>query len=245
MSRPLIAVSAAIEEIETAFGNKDCTKLTTAYTNAIYAAGGQPVIMPVVSEPPAGLLSRMDGLVLTGGGDIDPSLYGEAPDPTVYGIRKDRDLFESALYQEAIDLGLPILAICRGMQLINILRGGTLLQEIKSSTSHWQSAPADEPSHAVDVIPGTALFEAMKGSASAQVNSYHHQGLKDVGANLVVTAACGDVIEGVEATDADLVAVQWHPEQMAAVHPQQRALFEEFVDRALKAARVSDFQEIS
>jgi len=231
MPRPLIAVSAAIEDLPTAFGNQDCTKLTTAYTNAVYAAGGQPVIMPVIVDPPDGLLDRFDGLVLTGGGDLDPTLYGEEPDPTIYGVRPERDAFETALYREAIDRGLPVLAICRGMQLVNVLRGGTLIQELDVDFDHWQSGPADEVHHKVDVLSEGRLAEIFTLPAVG-VNSYHHQGLKDLGTGLRVTATCGAVIEAVEDDDARLVAVQWHPEQMAASDANQRALFEALVTEA-------------
>ena len=236
MARPLIAVSAAIEVLDTPFGPRDCTKLGSYYTDAIYAANGQPVVMPVTAEPPTGMLEGLDALMLSGGGDLDPSLYGEQPDPAVYGVRPDRDAFETALYRDAVDRGLPILAICRGMQLVNVLRGGSLVQEIEPARSHWQTNPGHEPSHSVDIVPGSRLAQ-MVGADSAQVNSYHHQGLAELGSNLEVTATCGTVIEAVEATDVDLVAIQWHPEHMAPVDSVQHAIFTEFVKRA--AARHS------
>jgi putative glutamine amidotransferase len=231
MRRPLIAVSAAIEVLDTPFGPWDCTKLGTFYTEAVYAAGGQPVVMPVTDVPPAGLMAGLDGLMLSGGGDLDPTLYGEQPDPTVYGVRPDRDAFEIALYEDAVERGLPILAICRGMQLINLLRGGNLIQEIEPAQSHWQTRPSSEASHSVDVVPGSRLAGVL-GAESAQVNSYHHQGLARLGMGLEVTARCGSVIEAVEATDGDLVAIQWHPEHLAPVDPVQHAIFTDFVARA-------------
>lgn len=235
MSRPLIAVSAPIENLPTAFGDQDCTKLTTAYTDAVYAAGGQPVIMPVVVDPPEGLLDQFDGLVLTGGGDLDPTLYGEEPDPTVYGVRPERDAFEIALYEAAVDRGLPVLAICRGMQLINVLRGGTLIQQLEADIDHWQTGPAAEPHHKIDVV-ADARLAAIFSQSAVGVNSYHHQGLRELGTGLRVTATCGAVIEAVEADDVRLVAVQWHPEQMAATDAQQRALFEALVAEATASA---------
>lgn len=231
MSRPLIAVSAPIELAPTAFGEQDCTKLTTAYTNAVYAAGGQPVVMPVVVDPPAGLLERFDALVLTGGGDLDPTLYGEQPDPTVYGVRPERDAFEIALYNEAIERGLPVLAICRGMQLVNVLRGGSLILDIQDGIQHWQTGPSHEPAHKIDVVDDARLTGVFNQS-TVGVNSYHHQGLKELGTGLRVTATCGAVIEAVEADDANLIAVQWHPEQMAATDAQQAALFQALVAAA-------------
>jgi putative glutamine amidotransferase len=239
MMRPLIAVSAAIEVLDTPFGPRDCTKLGCYYTDAVYAAGGQPVVLPVTADPPSGLLARMDGLMLSGGGDLDPSMYGEPPDPTVYGVRVERDRFETALYRQAIDLRLPVLAICRGMQLVNVLRGGTLIQQIEPKQSHWQSNPSHEPSHPVTVTPGSRLAGAM--GVEADVNSYHHQGLAQIGKDLDVTAMCGPVIEAVEATDADVLAIQWHPEHMAPVDEKQHALFADFVARA--ATRQNDHNQ--
>ncbi|CAN5535211.1 gamma-glutamyl-gamma-aminobutyrate hydrolase family protein [soil metagenome] len=235
MGRPLIAVSAAREVMPTAFGDIDCTKLTAAYTDAVYEAGGQPVILPVVDNPPPGLLDRMDGLVLSGGGDIDPLLYGETPDPNVYGIRRDRDSFEAALIRQAGTLRLPILAICRGMQLLNIVRGGSLLQQV---SGHWQDNPASRPLHRIDVTPGSALAEAAAGASEVEVNSYHHQALGVLGTGLSVTATCGPIIEAVEDREADVVAVQWHPELMTVTAAHQRVLFERFVTRAAAAKTV-------
>jgi putative glutamine amidotransferase len=231
MSLPLIAVSAPIEVMPTAFGEQDCTKLTTAYTDAVYAAGGQPVVMPVVVDPPGDLLERFDALVLTGGGDLDPSLYGEAPDTSVYGVRPERDAFEIALYLEALERGLPILAICRGMQLVNVLRGGTLIQDIEDEIEHWQTIPSHEASHKIDLTPDSWLADAFSQS-TVGVNSYHHQGLRALGHGLRVTATCGAVIEAVEADDARLFGVQWHPEQMAASDAKQQAMFAALVAEA-------------
>lgn len=244
MERPLIAVTAAIELLPSAFGVElDCTKLGSAYTDAIYAAGGQPVVLPVTPDPPNQLLNRMDGLLITGGGDIDPALYGEEPAPGVYGIREERDSFETQLYQEAVALGLPVLALCRGMQLINVLRGGSLHQNLESDLDHWQQYLPDYPAHKIDVIPGTTLAHSFGDEVTVSVNSYHHQGVKDLGSGLQVTAVCGDVIEAVEAVDADILAVQWHPEHLIATDPQQKALFEAFVQRASVSARINTAKE--
>jgi putative glutamine amidotransferase len=234
MARPLIAVSAPREPLPTAFGTMDCTKLTAQYTDAIYEAGGQPVILPVAEEIPAQLMARMDGLLLTGGGDLDPALYGEEPDQSVYGVRKDRDAFETQLYREAMQIGLPILALCRGLQLVNVLRGGSLHQAIEG---HWQTEPASVAVQEIDVAPDSKLAEAVGITEAVHVNSYHHQGIRALGLGLAVTAVCDGVIEAVEATDADIVAVQWHPEHLQAADRGQRALFEAFVKRAGAAAR--------
>jgi putative glutamine amidotransferase len=237
MTRPLIALTASIDLMAGPVGQVEYTKLATAYSDVIYAVGGRPVILPVVTDPPDDLLAAFDGLVLTGGGDLDPALYGEEPDPSVRGIRPDRDAFEIALYREAVACGLPILAICRGMQLVNILRGGTLTQHITSDQRHWQDRPPADPHHAIVVTPGSVLAEAVDGAAEVQVNSFHHQCIRELGDDLRITATCHGVIEGIEATDIDVVAVQWHPEQMAATHQIQRSLFGSFVRRAEAASQ--------
>jgi putative glutamine amidotransferase len=121
------------------------------------------------------------------------------------------------------------------MQLVNVLRGGSLIQEIEADVEHWQAGPANEASHKIDVVADATLM-ATFGRSTVGVNSYHHQGLDDLGAGLRVTATCGAVIEAVEADDARLVAVQWHPEQMAATDPQQAALFEALVITASSPA---------
>jgi putative glutamine amidotransferase len=241
VAAPLIAVSAAIERRPTAFGEIDCTLVAAAYSNAIYAAGAQPVVMPVTDNPPGDLLARMDGLVLTGGADIDPALYGEEPDETVYGVRRDRDIFESALFVEAITLGLPVLAICRGMQLVNIIRGGTLFQQLISDLDHWQLGAPDEPCHAVEIADDSMLAETF-GSV-ALVNSYHHQALNVLGEQLRVVATCGGVIEAVEGADCDLLGVQWHPEHMASTDDAQRAIFNAFVRRVESNRRGTVYAE--
>ena len=232
MRRPLIAVSAAIEVLDTPFGPRDCTKLGTYYTEAVYAAGGQPVVMPVTDDPPAWMLEGLDGLMLSGGGDLDPALYGEQPDPTVYGVRPDRDAFEIALYRDAVERGLPILAICRGMQLVE-RAARREPHPGRSSPPRATGRPSPATSRATPSTSSPAVaWPACWESESAQVNSYHHQGLARLGSGLEVTASCGSVIEAVEASDADLVAVQWHPEHMAPIDPVQHAIFTDFVARA-------------
>jgi putative glutamine amidotransferase len=234
-TRPTIALSAGIDLMTGPIGEVQYTKLATAYTDVIYGLGARPVLLPVVRNPPADLLAGFDGLILTGGGDLDPALYGALPDPRLRGVRPERDAFEIALYRDAVALGLPILAICRGMQLVNILRGGTLRQHIAGDPRHWQQRPPGEPNHEVVVTPGSALAEAVSNATVVQVNSFHHQCIRDLGANLRVTGTCDGMIEAVEATDADIVGVQWHPEQMADGDRIQRSLFGSFVDRATVA----------
>jgi putative glutamine amidotransferase len=230
--RPLIAISATIEPWPPSQTELHCTRLAIAYSEAVYRSGGRPVILPVTADPPSDLLAGISGLILAGGGDIDPARYGAVAESTVYGVRPDRDAFEAALYQEALARRLPILAICRGLQLVNVLRGGTLIQHLDSDPPHWQGAPPAASSHEVTVAPDSFLAELVGPAGVAEVNSYHHQAVADLGAGLRVTARCGPVVEALEALDADVVAVQWHPEQMAATDPLSAALFATFVARA-------------
>jgi putative glutamine amidotransferase len=120
------------------------------------------------------------------------------------------------------------------MQLVNVLRGGTLMQRLTDDQHHWQTIPADQPAHDIAVAAPSHL--AMTLGEFASVNSYHHQALDRVGAGLCVSATCGLVIEAVEASDADLIAVQWHPEQMAATNAEQQRLFDAFVNSAKSKA---------
>lgn len=228
MSAPLIAVTADRSLQESAFGRRDSTLQVLNYSEAVVSAGGRPAILPATETIPAELLDGFDGLLLTGGGDLSPEMYGQEPDDKVYGVSPIRDRFETALVAEAQARGIPILAICRGMQLINVLRGGTLLQHIDA---HWQTRSSDEIEHDVAVDPASRLAEIIGGSVMG-VNSYHHQAVDRLGTSLQVTARAGEVVEAFEDPEADLIAVQWHPEHLFRVSEDNHALFDDLVSRA-------------
>lgn len=231
MSRPLIGISAPRSEQDSAFGPKDSVLQVIEYADAVVAAGGRPVLLPPTASIPEDLLSRIDGLVLSGGGDLSPRLFGEEPVEASYGISEIRDAYESALVDDAAKRGIPILAICRGLQLINVLRGGTLHMDLPG---HWQTIPADQTEHEVEVAPDSQLAAAV-GVAPLPVNSYHHQGIKTIGAGLRPVAFAGGYIEAFEDPDADIIAVQWHPEHLFAVCERNLALFIDLVRRAGRA----------
>jgi putative glutamine amidotransferase len=231
MGSPLIAISAARQTVDTAFGPMPSTVQNVAYANGVLAAGGRPAILPSTADIPEDLLEGFDGLLLTGGGDIDPRLYGEDPIETVYDVCEIRDDFEIELYNQALRRGMPILATCRGMQLINVIRGGTLVQEVSPNRGHWQDAPSHEPWHSVQLEVGSELAR-IANEASIPVNSYHHQGLGRIGQGLRVVGREGDVVEAIEAEDANLIGVQWHPEHMFEFHAAQKALFVDLVEKA-------------
>lgn len=231
MTRPLIGISAPRSEERSAFGPKDSVLQVMEYADAVVAAGGRPVLLPSTATIPDDLLVGIDGLVLSGGGDLSPGLFGEEPVDASYGISEIRDAYESALVDDAAKRGIPILAICRGLQLINVLRGGSLHMDIPG---HWQTVPADQTAHEVDIAADSHLARVV-GTTPLPVNSYHHQGIKELGAGLRPVASSGDSIEAFEDPAADIVAVQWHPEHLFSVCERNLALFIDLVRRAGRA----------
>jgi putative glutamine amidotransferase len=228
MSAPLIGISVPRSPEDSAFGVRDSVLQVMEYSEAIVAAGGRPVLFPATSTIPEDLLEGIGGLILSGGGDLSPSMYGEEPVEASYGISEIRDAYEQALVADAISRSIPILAICRGLQIINVIRGGTLHMDI---SGHWQTEPSDQTVHSVELKEGSALSELV-GSTSMEVNSYHHQGIKKLGHNLTAVAFAGDLIEAYEATDADIIAVQWHPEHLYEKSESNMLLFREIVRKA-------------
>jgi putative glutamine amidotransferase len=190
------------------------------YLESVTRAGGAPIVLEPTDDP-ATALDGIDGLVLTGGPDVDPARYGEAPHPATE-IDAPRDRFELPLAQSALDRDLPLLAICRGVQILNVAAGGTLIQDIPSAVparlTHDIAAPKDASAHDVRVAAGTQLAETLGATVRADglctVNSRHHQAIARVAPSFVVTAAAEDgVIEAIERPDARFcIGVQWHPE---------------------------------
>src|SRR5690625_2960346 len=229
MKQPLIAISAERSVQSSAFGPKESTIQVMEYAEAVANAGGRPVIMPATETIPEDILDGFDALILTGGGDLSPEMYGEVPDENTYGLSPIRDKYETALVQYADREELPVLAICRGMQLINVLRGGTLRTHMDG---HWQEVPSSEFHHNIEIHSGSHLATLMGNQG--QVNSYHHQGIGVLGKGLRITACLNDDIEAFEDTTKRILAVQWHPEHLAPVAKPHRALFEDIVRRGAK-----------
>lgn len=230
MAAPLIGISIQRSVEASAFGPRDSALQVMDYAESVAAAGGRPVLLPATETIPEDLLDGIDGLVLSGGGDLSPTLYGAEAEETTYGISETRDAFESALVEDAQRRGVPILAICRGLQLINVMRGGTLHLHIDG---HWQTAPSDQPMHSVDLVPGSKLAE-LAGASSMEVNSYHHQGIDRLGAGLTPVAYAGELVEAFEDEQNRIIAVQWHPEHMTKSSAQNLALFTELVRAAAR-----------
>ncbi len=211
--------------------------LGLTYLEAIQRCGGIPVVVPPIASPEAmsALLDRVDGLCLSGGPDIDPTLYGAEPDPHLGPTERPLDEFELSLFRAADERDMPVLAICRGAQMVNVARGGTLHQHLPDvvgeSLDHRQEEAAREVTHPVTVTLHSRLGEIL-GQHWVGVNSFHHQAVRDLGAGLVVTATAPDgTVEAFEAPDRSfLVGVQWHAECLVE-REEQASLF-----RSLMAA---------
>jgi putative glutamine amidotransferase len=189
------------------------------YVRSVEQAGAIPVVLPPVRpEDVAAILDRLDGVLLSGGVDVDPVLYGQPPHRKLGRVNRRRDDFELALTREALRRDQPILAICRGHQVLNVASGGTLVQDIPSivrgAMKHDARGPRFRRSHRVEVTPSSSLREIL-GDDTLFVNSLHHQAVDRVGPGLLTSARCPEdgVIEGLEMPGRRfVVAVQWHPE---------------------------------
>ena len=208
--------------------------LPERYVSALRRAGVRPVILPGHDpSPPEEVLAPLAGLVLAGGGDVDPGRYGAEPHPSVYGVDAERDTTEFELAEGALALGVPTLAVCRGFQVLNVLLGGTIEQHLpeRLGPAHGDPATGRSASHPVRVAPGSRLAAAVGDDGLARCTSHHHQGVAEVGEGLVAVGWSPDgLVEALEVADAPawFVAVQWHPEATAADDPSQQALFDAF-----------------
>src|SRR3984957_4253174 len=219
---PLVGVSTYVADVAWASWERRAAVLPASYFELVAAAGGRPLLLPPGSPSPGGpaagaaeVIAVLDGLVLTGGGDVDPAAYGEEPDPEVGGIDQIRDASERALLAAALEADMPVLAICRGCQVLNVYLGGNLhqhLPDVVGNLDHRKMAMHFED---VDVATQPGTRTAGVFGPSTTVRCSHHQAIRDLGRDLVVTARAGDgVIEAVELPSARFVlAVQWHPEE--------------------------------
>ncbi|MFZ3590033.1 gamma-glutamyl-gamma-aminobutyrate hydrolase family protein [Bacillus sp. DJP31] len=196
--------------------------LSNDYVQSIIQAGGIPVILPIgVDSDVDQLVDKIDGLVVTGGGDIDPILFGEEPHPKLGMISPGRDSFEMAIIEKMLVANKPILAICRGIQILNIAVGGDMYQDIYSQIDtdllqHSQNATRTHLSHYV-IATENSLLEDIAGQSKFKVNTFHHQAVRNVPKPLVVSGVASDgIIEAIESVEHTFVlGVQWHPEPLA------------------------------
>ncbi|MBW5482025.1 gamma-glutamyl-gamma-aminobutyrate hydrolase family protein [Streptomyces bambusae] len=212
MPRPLIGITTYVEE-STRYGVWDVpTVLTpTGYHRLVQAAGGAAVLLPPDEpESAAEVLSRVDGLVVAGGPDVDPARYGAPRDPRTGAPATERDTWELALLGAALETGMPVLGICRGMQALNVALGGTLIQHLDGHVE----APGVMSWHPVGPVAGTRYAALVP--EEAEVPTYHHQAVDRLGRGLIASAYAADgTVEAVELPDPDrwVMGVQWHPER--------------------------------
>lgn len=232
--RPLIGITVAEDD-----GNPAFHRLRKDYVRSVEKAGGVPVLLAPVDEAlvPA-LLERVDGLVFSGGADVDPARYGHEPHPKLGPLAPQRDGFELALLRAAVERDVPCLCICRGHQVLNVALGGTLIQDLPSKLSggldHDPRKQRDELAHDVALVPGTRLHAILGGQPQVAVNSFHHQAIDTPAPGLVVCARAADgVIEGAELPGRRLVlGVQWHPESFWRRDPGFDPLFRALCEAA-------------
>ena len=232
--RPLIGVTCDYD------WDSGKSQLHSGYYEGIFQAGGLPFLIPVL-EPfcAADVISRLNGLVLTGGQDVDSYLFGEEPHPKVGKINPYRDELEITLCKEAVAHNIPVLGICRGAQIMNIAMGGTIYQDIETQVNdselicHDQQAPKWFGIHEVEMRDESNLCEIF-GAKVIRTNSFHHQAIRQVGESLFAVAHTRDgIIEAIESkAHSFYIGVQWHPERMLDKDTNTLKLFEAFVKAA-------------
>jgi putative glutamine amidotransferase len=216
-----------------------CNRLDD-YVASVETSGGKPRILDVTDSART-VVNEIDGLLLTGGGDVDPVLYGEERHPTVEDAEPGRDEFEIDIARRAMDADLPLLAICRGAQVLNVAAGGTLVQDIPSAVEtelpHSITTPKDHVAHDVQITAGSrlqqALGPAVSSSHTCRVNSRHHQSVGRLGASLSPSATAPDgVVEAIENSEQEFcIGVQWHPENFWRTG-EFKSLFDSFIEAA-------------
>lgn len=226
--KPIIGISPSIDG-EKMFLQRD-------YVDAVYRAGGIPFVLSLTSETEdiLNLVTDLDGLLLSGGEDVDPIYFHEEPLPGLGEVSPERDHFEITLSRSFLKANKPILAICRGCQVLNIAAGGDIYQDLPSQRKgliqHIQRAPKSHATHQIQVVEGSLLYQIV-GSQTYRVNSFHHQAVRRVASPFFVTATAVDgVIEAFESKEHTFVlGVQWHPEGMAQRESVAQQFFNFFV----------------
>jgi gamma-glutamyl-gamma-aminobutyrate hydrolase PuuD len=208
------------------------------YFEAVVRAGGQPVLVDDAPDPKA-LLARVDALLLTGGPDVDPTLYGEDPHDATYGVSRRADDFECAMADAATARSVPTLAICRGLQILNVARGGTVFQHIPEHPgvpAHGEPGVAGGARLHDVTLDADSLVADVMGATTVRASCHHHQAIDRVGDGLrVVGRAADGIVEAMELDDQFVFGVQWHPEDIAADDPPNQHLFDALVRTAQPA----------
>ncbi|MRH91796.1 gamma-glutamyl-gamma-aminobutyrate hydrolase family protein [Nocardia sp. SYP-A9097] len=226
--RPLIGLPTYSERTRFGHWEVDAAVLARTYVDMTERAGGIPVLLPPTGIARPELIERLDGLVLTGGADIDPSRYAAEPDPATLGIRPDRDESEFGLFELARAAKMPVLAICRGLQLVNVAMGGTLLQHLPDALGHTDHARTPGAFGVTTVRTTAGSRVAAIAGQEVKVHCHHHQAIDALAPGLTASAHAPDgTIEAAESDGSFLVGVQWHPEENPADDRLMRALVEQ------------------
>ncbi len=239
--RPLIGMTPTPELLEMEHGTFRRHTLSDHYSRAVIAAGGTPVMLPSNIADIDSLLDRLDAVVITGGGDIDPAQYGQETYEKTAGIDAERDAFEIALFHATIARDMPLLGICRGLQVVNVASGGTLHQDIgdhfPEAVEHRQQSLKihhEEPFQQATLTAGENTLREILPHDTVEINSFHHQGIDELAPTLRAIATTADgLIEAVQVPAATFgLAVQWHPELLAHRSAENAAIFAALVEAA-------------
>ncbi len=234
--KPLIGITSTQEKGD----NPPNYQIGKHYVKGVAKAGGIPVILPLLQEENEikEMAKNLDGLLISGGVDMDPMIFAEEPHPKLGRVDPERDYFEKTILESFMEQGKAVFGICRGCQIINLVLGGTIYQDItaqidKDLIKHSQNAPRWHATHSIEIEKGTLLEKIFSGN-SAKVNSYHHQAVKEPAPGFIVSARAKDgVIEAIESKDNQfLVGVQWHPEHLWEKDEKTFKLFQMFVNQA-------------
>ncbi|MFZ5642217.1 MAG: gamma-glutamyl-gamma-aminobutyrate hydrolase family protein [Bacillota bacterium] len=232
--RPLIGITCSLDE------EKGCYCIGKMYAEAVEAGGGIPVPLAYSSDENVlkGVSRILNGLILSGGGDVDPVYFGEEPVPAVGEVCPDRDMFEINMARRALKNNIPVLGICRGMQVLNIAAGGDIFQDIGNrpggpGIKHFQQAPRWHPTHQINIDKGTVLASIL-GEGPIRVNSYHHQAVRNPAPGFIISARSQDgLAEAIESGNyLFALGIQCHPETLWQRRPAFLALFKRLVEVA-------------
>jgi putative glutamine amidotransferase len=227
--RPLIGITAYADRVSWGVWDVPAAVIPLSYVRAVEHAGGRPLLVPPSEEGVEETLDGLDGLVFSGGSDLDPALYGAPPHPETNGVRPERDRAELALLEGALARDMPVLAVCRGMEVLNIARGGDLVQHLPDiiGDERHRHTPGVFADHDVELKPGSRVQQHL--GDRAPVKSHHHQGVGQLGEGLVEVAWADDgTIEALEDTTRRFaLGVLWHPEE-----GEDFALFAALVEEA-------------
>jgi putative glutamine amidotransferase len=248
LPRPLIGITGTRHVIASNSAAPGLMGLVSGddYAQGVERAGGLPVVIPYIESEDVldDLANRLDGLLLAGGEDVNPELWGSEPLRGLGQVIPERDALERVLILRMLEQNKPILGICRGIQMLNVALGGSLYQDIvrewRGVIQHRQQARRDHLSHSVRIVPDSRLFQLVGHRSELRCNSFHHQAVKELGKDLVAVAWDQEgLVEAIEHTKHDFVlGVQWHPENLWRQYPEHFALFQGLV-RAAQMRSVS------